>query len=465
MPFKAGQQLTPSEVYYAAVGMFLSDGYECTHTVESGIVGFAEFGRVFTRNGETHVLYFPGKDNDESFSASQTTVQLKLVVNQVNAFLEENKLNQVKNHIIVCENNLIGPFGAIEFLKAFSMLRRNHFVYVNQQGAYCDLYDSKSKKTAGLTYSLDLIKNILFPGFNAGHGAASLCKNYAGIQKGNWECGYYTLLSLEMRINDAAVKNLRKNIGDKLIERIKKMHELGFEFCRVNKSDSNDEGVDMPDDSEDDLKLASQNEISAPQPTKLATPSFWQTHRKTKYALTGLGIGLGILAIGVALAFAWPVVLPAVGGFIAAHIAIGALTTATVGWLGLAGAGVVATAVTTGVSMFAKWVKDKVSPKPMPDLVLPADPVKPRSRRSSTATATSTLSSMGTSTQELGDHLEAQVLKGNLTDSVVESVHPAEGGRLSLSAQPNQVGTLASPEEPESDSDDDFVDVPRKHKI
>lgn len=456
MPFKIGQQLTPSEVYYAAVGLFLSKGYECTHTVESDIPGVPEFGRVFTKGGVTHVLYFPGKDNNEPMSASQTTLPLSDVITGVTKYFDDKKIPMagINKHMVVCENNNLVLF-----------FKRHHFVYVTQRtmSSY-NLYDSKSKKTARLTYPLHDLKNILFPAFAGGFGCASLSTQYAGIQKGNWECGYYTLLSLEMCMNGGYVKNLPENIDDAILESIEGMHTLGFKHCHPAQPEGDDE---HPDISDAEINRVFDTDAIAAESPKPAAPSFWQRHRKTKYALTGLAIGLGVLAIGVALAFAWPVVLPAVGGFIAAHMAIGALTTATVGWLGLAAAGVAVTAVTTGVSMFAKWVKDKVSPKPMPVVAAPAEAVKPRSRRSSTATTTSTLSSMGTSTQELGDHLDAQVLKGNLTDSVVESAHPAEGDRLSMSGQRHQVETLPSPEEAESDSDsdDDFVNIPRKQRI
>lgn len=411
MPFKVGRQLAPSEVYYAAVGMLLSNGYECTHTVESDVLGVPEFGRVFKKDGLTHVLYFPGKDNDEPMSPSQTTPTLRGILTKVNNFLQDNRgdiPSDVNKHIIVCENNTLG------------LWRRNHFVYANLQPTFCSLYDAQSKKQFGLRYNLGLLKNILFPAYANGHGGTSMGVKYAGVQKGNWECGYYTVLlmmkalGVNHHVFDEAYR-LPSDITQTIADISQDYYETGMRSLEANKPEDSNELSDTFDDG-----LGFDNQKNAVEPAKPTTLSFGQTHRKTKYALIGLGIGLGVVAVGIALALAWPVVLPAVGGLIAAHLVVGALTTTTVGWLGLAAAGVVATAVTTSLSLFAKWVKDKVSPKPAPILPATVAESKPRSRRSSTSTVTSTLSStsMGTTTQDLAEELGASKLDtAKLTNS------------------------------------------------
>ncbi|HEU5281170.1 MAG TPA: hypothetical protein VFU82_04230 [Gammaproteobacteria bacterium] len=362
MLFSVEKQLTPSAVYCAAVGMFLSAGYQEIQRITPDIQGVSEMGRVFKKDNAIHVLYFPGKDNDTVVDSTSTALPLSGIIQavdaSVNALLQEKQLEpaNVSRHLIVCENNAVAK-----------LVTRNHFVYLNSPSDSHAMtwYFQDSKSKGLLAYDLTPIKNILFPGAR-GRGAISLNPTYHDIQKGHWECGYYALIFMMQSIG-LSLSTLLKTDGNSLPAQI--TPEIIQVFLSYHNS------VPREAEQENDVKqsiamddAAFDEAFSEPKmsqaPASKAT--FFQRHRIAKYALIGLGIGLGLAAAGLALAFAWPVVLPAVGGFIAAHIAVGAMATATVGWLGVGALGLVATTMATSVSLVAKWIKDKVSDKPAP---------------------------------------------------------------------------------------------------
>lgn len=361
MSFEVGKQLTPSEVYYAAVGMFLSAGCKEIQKITSGIEGVPELGRIFEKDGKLHALYFPGKDNNDQMSAENPTLPLASVKAYMDVELADNFAGRpVEKHMVICESN-----------------HRKHFVYVRQelfereddQKAYWHFYDSKSKKRLrlGAPYDLRPIKNVLLPGWEDARGAVLFTSHYYGIQKNQWSCGYYSLLFMEKMgglFGDSRSKRKfngypRAITGD-IIARFKTYYDLAYPKPPVLEEDESAKILAMDDEF---AAFNKSNALSPRHESKISSSkegSFFQCHRKTKYALIGLGIGLGLAAAGLALAFAWPVVLPAVGGLIAAHIAVGAMATATVGWLGVAALGLAATAISTGVSLLVKRIKDKV---------------------------------------------------------------------------------------------------------
>lgn len=357
MSFKAGQQLKPSEVYYAAVGMFLSKGFKEVARITSNEVGAVELGRIFEKDNKLHALHFPAKDNDDEMSAERSTLPLSSVKAYMDVELSKKAFSgkHLCKHVVICESN-----------------HRKHFVYATQHVAekanpndvYWHLHDSKSKKRGLTPYDLTPIKKALLPS----RGAVLFTPHYYGIQKDRWSCGYYSLLFMEATLpedNQAKkkIKSFPGAITRDIVARFSTYYESACptlpDAAEKEEAAEEEESVKIQPIS-DEAFFDEPSEGKASSLLKKAK-SFFQRHRKTKYALIGLGIGLGLAVAGLALAFAWPVVLPAVGGLIAAHIAVGAMATATVGWLGVGALGLLTTAIVTGASLLTKWIKDKVS--------------------------------------------------------------------------------------------------------
>lgn len=455
MLFQAGKRLTPSELYYAAIGMFLSkeNEYEQAYRVESDTQGIREFARVFKRKSDNKyfVVYYPGKDNEEPQTARQTTLALKRIKNHadnvIGRSLDDFKDAEAIKIFFVCENN---PYPAF--------IRREHYVYMESLGQSFTVYDSKPKFNFLFSYSLNGIMDLFLKNRRGGVTPHSV---HSGAQKDDTSCGLFAGETLRWRLDN----QFDSQTASKAVFKLK--------FTNPNLSNmvsSMSESYNFALGNESDQENISKENAEV-------NPGFFQRHRKTKYALIGLGIGLGLAAAGVALALAWPVVLPAVGSFIAAHIAVGALTTATVGWLGVGAMGAAATLISTAVSFVVKGVRDRVSRKSVTssrssfnraDSVVDdfenIEPVEGVGREAapSISTSTPTTTTTNTSDRVIGDTLRNNdsggvMPLGSLDSGPSESREPLPSIRV---AQPSvaKLGQFAAPIKPEAgdDSDDEI---------
>lgn len=317
MPVKMGNPLKPAELY--RVSHQLTRGVDAyLQTLEDENVVPTDLGCLFRDNsGGLHVIHYPGKDNDNPITPDNTTTSLRVIRNGAQKKLKElanqelegvtyseEALLQAKQHYFVCEME-----------KGV-----RHFVYVcYEPQARRLLVEDSMRRDYPITYLINLFQGK----DDSDPLKVTYQKNHYQKRRRlqDWQCGYHAALAF------------KRNFFN---EERPKSEKITKETVKL---------------------LRGETTILV---ERMKSLSFFQRHRKTKYALIALGIGLGLFAVGVALAFAWPVVVPAVGGFITASIIAG-LSTAAAGWIGIAALGVAVTGLSVGVSLIIKAIRDKVT--------------------------------------------------------------------------------------------------------
>ncbi len=275
------RRLMPAEVFSAAVGLLLSLGYEEGQRFNDGMG--EPLAQVFEREGERVVLYYPGKDNNDAMTDRKTTRSLLSIYQAVKEKIEPALLNNAREIFFICESSII----------------RKHYVLAIKTNNQVDLYDSLSKRKY---YSLENIREIF--------ADKKLKPHYADAQKDKNSCGIYALTTLEhyLKNKKISLKNLNLDTA---------YETMAAHYERVEKC----------------------------KPAFLYPPlkkNKFVLQGYPKYLLIGAAIGIGLAALCVGLAFAWPLVLPAIG------------------WLGVGLISGGAFIGSTGIALFSNTIRNAV---------------------------------------------------------------------------------------------------------
>lgn len=181
---KSGQQLTTSQVYYAAAGAFETNGYHLEEIVDGE--SHHELARVYQKNGQSYVLYFPGKDNDNPQTPESTTTPLSQIKNAVweqKGFKADEP--NVHHYFIIAESNSYNKVVTLQ-----------HYVLGYLHANHLTIEDSMDRVTG--KYDLSGVDNAI--------GVVSKIKEkYTGQQTqivDDWQCGHFIIEAIRRRIED-----------------------------------------------------------------------------------------------------------------------------------------------------------------------------------------------------------------------------------------------------------------------
>lgn len=359
--FKMDTQLKPSEVYCAAIGMFEANRYELVEIIEESEAypgNISERARVYQhpKTLDLHVLYFPGKDNDEPNTAKDTTTSLRTIRKEV-ASKSRVDLSKAIHSMVVCESNRFYGVKVDHYIYAFTQdgtLTTDDSINRDYDESYIDAlcqHDKRVKKKRGW-------QRMLFD---------------------DWQCGHFALQALHRKITGAHEPKRLKidelvigshdeyyNTGSRLVKR-------GFEEdhpVTLSKSErpqlaiekavpSEENAIKRHASTDDDFDVDAILNASRPHPDEsspllprhpLKKPGFFQRHPWVKTALIGFGVGLFITGLVVAAAAITVATMGAGAPAIAAGVlTVGAVIGAKVGLAGAAATGVGLAALSVGV--------------------------------------------------------------------------------------------------------------------
>lgn len=362
--FEMNKQLTPSEVYCAAVGMFEVNGFELVEIVEESMqsqvpVKICERARVYRnpRDNQLHVLYFPGKDNDYPMTDSDTTTSLGHIKRDV-ADECKTKLAGAIHSMVVCESNRFYGF------------KVDHYIYASLEDGKLTTDDSINRD-----YDESYVERLI------PHDVRD--KKKRGWQRqvfDKWQCGHFVLQALHRKMNgfpDPIHLQINENIvdtHDDYYQTGKQLVKRGYDnphqttlpkrviddavFTSTVTQDVSTTQTKASDTHDDDLDellrepsstYTTLDETSALLPIAKKKPGLMQRYPWIKTALIGFGIGL--LVTGIVLAAA--AITVATMGAGAPAVAVGALAAGAIigakfGLAGAAATGVGLTAVAVG---------------------------------------------------------------------------------------------------------------------
>lgn len=189
--FQMGERLTTNQLYFSAIGLFESSGYNLVSTVPVELSQeYTEGARIYEKNGEYHILYYPGKDNDAPVSTKTRVHPLSTLIDKVDQYisrhdiaktLNEDKLNKAKKHFLICENN------------TYLGCQVDHYIYaVLELDSDTFTTDDSIERKYNLSYLIKLFSD----------------KTHHHISRGwqdqlldTWQCGHYVLKALDRQIN------------------------------------------------------------------------------------------------------------------------------------------------------------------------------------------------------------------------------------------------------------------------
>lgn len=246
------RRLKPTEVFEAAVGLLLSLNFK---PLERLCDNTSVLGQVFEKDGERLVLYYPGKDNEKDPTIENTARPLSSIYTGLQKKVGKDTLANALEVFFVCESNQ----------------GYKHYVLALKKNEAVLLYDSLSRARI---YSLSGFRK-LFP------KELTLKEHYTAAQKDNNSCGIFVLSTLALYLENNKITFDNFNLDTAY-------QTMGAHYQRAT-------GV---------------NPTFTTPPPKKPTPTLTGY---PKYLLIGALIGLTLAGVCVAAAFAWPLVLPAIG--------------------------------------------------------------------------------------------------------------------------------------------------------
>lgn len=184
--FVWGKPLTPSEVYYTAVGLFKKLGYgECEIIRDAS---GSEHARCFEKDGRLYILHYPSKDNDKAQTVEDTTESISNIARNKFSKCDQYSLNDIHEFFIVAESNRYLGFPI------------RHYVLGYLNGTYLAIVDSKNR-----AYNVDYIVNtiLLARGLATDYGYSYDKNGHQGFFD-NWSCGHQVVAAISRIIKDGS---------------------------------------------------------------------------------------------------------------------------------------------------------------------------------------------------------------------------------------------------------------------
>ncbi len=327
--FSRGTQLKPLAVYAAALGVFASyPEYECIaviHGDDHG--GTTERARIYRKKTDEaedqyHVLYYPGKDNENPLSLANTTLPLKEIREYVDQQIKIKHPDipsaQIIKHFFICESNgfrIPLPFSSRHFI--YGKVTHNTAHMEDSMGTARAWLYAESGAAAAIT---DLTE------------VTSTHRGWQGLSD-KWQCGYYMLAALHRNLDATRVTPEYFAITQNEVDDYERFFQVGADAIETDAEEENDAKQRISSESESDEGIEEQvdAEDSVIQPPALP-PRTWV--RNLSIAL--IFVGAAILSLGIAAITGGfgSVLTPVFFGLAIAGCVAGGLLTTT-GWAGV----------------------------------------------------------------------------------------------------------------------------------
>lgn len=208
------KRLRPKEVYYSIAGIFAANPcYSLEHTVYLPTGARPdEYARIYRHNetSELHILYYPGKDNDEALHQGNNTESLRFIMSSVNTAAEEKysstDLAQANKLFVICANNTFCLMPVWHYLLGIWSKQ----VLTTEDSLYW-------------SYSLQYVADLL-----PHQEWKQLGHNHQSFWWDNQSCGNHVIKNAHRHIDGGLAPPLRQVIDEASLDRHHQLYQLGL---------------------------------------------------------------------------------------------------------------------------------------------------------------------------------------------------------------------------------------------